>query len=135
MTDDGLTSLLNVSRVYNQANGITGMLLYMEGRYFSEYEGRFMQVLEGSESDVKILFEMIKTDHRHQDILLLRESFQKERNFPDWTMGFKTINPEEHEKLSGFFQLKDDFLSKEDTQEGNDALDFLKSFYEVSSKL
>jgi len=135
MQDEDLTGLLNTSRLNNLAYGITGMLLYMEGRYFSEYEGRFMQLLEGGENDVKILFEKIKTDKRHQGVLVLRESFQNKRNFPDWTMGFKAINPEEYEKLSGFFQLKDDFLLKEDAQKNNDALDFLKSFYEVSSKL
>jgi len=132
---DGLISLLSTSRVNNLENGITGMLLYMEGRYFSDYEGRFIQVLEGDEPEVKKLFEKIKTDERHQGVLVLRESFRKERNFPDWTMGFKAINPEEYQKLSGFCQLKDDFLLKEDAPEGNDALDFLRSFYEVSSKL
>jgi hypothetical protein len=66
MPVDGLTSLLNKSRVDNLANDITGMLLYMEGRYFSEYEGRFMQVLEGSESNVRKLFEKIAKDERHQ---------------------------------------------------------------------
>lgn len=135
MPEEGLTSLLNTSMVNNLANGITGMLLYMEGRYFSDYEGRFMQVLEGSEHNVKNLFEKIKKDGRHQGILVLRESFQKDRNFPDWTMGFKAINPEEYQKLSGFFLLEDGFLLKEDSPEGNVALDFLKSFYEISSKL
>jgi len=132
---DGLTNLLNTSRVNNLENGISGMLLYMEGRYFSDYEGRFMQVLEGSEYNVKKLFEKIKLDERHQGILVLKESFQVQRNFPDWTMGFKAINSEEYQKLSGFFQLEDDFLLKGDVPESNDALDFLRSFYEVSSKL
>ncbi|MGN8056152.1 BLUF domain-containing protein [Pedobacter sp. 22163] len=135
MPVDGLTSLLNQSSVNNLANDITGMLLYMEGRYFSEYEGRFMQVLEGSESNVKKLFEKIAKDERHQGVLVLRESFLKERNFPDWTMGFKSIRHEEYQKLPGFFPLGDDFLLKEDSQKGNAALDFLKSFYDISSKL
>jgi hypothetical protein len=132
---DALTSLLNTSSVNNLENGITGMLLYMEGRYFSDYEGRFMQVLEGSECNVKKLFEKIKIDERHQGVLVLKEAFQKERNFPDWTMGFKAINPEEYQKLSGFFALEDGFLLKEDSPGGNVALDFLKSFYEIASKL
>jgi len=135
MDVDSLTGLLNTSRVNNLENGITGMLLYMEGRYFSDYEGRFMQVLEGSEHDVKNLFEKIKTDERHKGILVLRESFQKDRSFPDWSMGFKAVNPEEYQKLSGFFPLADDFLLKEDSPGDNVALDFLKSFYEITSKL
>jgi len=135
MEADDLTGLLNKSRINNLADGITGMLLYMEGRYFADYEGRFMQVLEGSELNVKNVFEKIKKDERHQGILILRESFQMNRSFPDWTMGFKAVNAEEYQQLSGFFPLENSFLLKENAQEGNVALDFLKSFYEVANKL
>jgi hypothetical protein len=50
-------------------------------------------------------------------------------------MGFKSIKYEEYQKLPGFFLLGDDFLSKKDSQKGNATLDFLKSFYDITSKL
>src|SRR3954468_16894005 len=71
MQEDELVALLNESRNWNNDHGLTGMLLYVEGRFIEQNEGRFMQVLEGDERQVKSIFEKIKTDVRHFHIIVL----------------------------------------------------------------
>jgi hypothetical protein len=52
MQESDLLCILDQSKILNHGNRITGMLLYLEGKFLSQVEGRFMQVLEGREEDV-----------------------------------------------------------------------------------
>ncbi len=85
-TDD-LRALLATSRKNNAELGITGMLLYKEGN--------FMQVLEGDERTVRALYEKIGVDPRHSGEITLQQGFVDERQFPDWSMGFRDLNSPE----------------------------------------
>jgi hypothetical protein len=132
MPSDDLLFLLNQSKNWNEGHGLTGMLLYLEGKFLSKVEGRFMQVLEGTERDVKEIFAKIKQDSRHHSLIILKQASTKERNFGTWSMGFKSINLEAHKELPGRFDLNDDFLKSAELQQSNVPLNFLKSFYEVN---
>lgn len=94
MPDDDLKLLLKYARQKNERLGITGMLLYRDGF--------FMQALEGDEESVDGLFERIRRDTRHRDVLLVYKEPVKARSFPDWTMGFNKMDDQTLGKLEGF---------------------------------
>jgi hypothetical protein len=132
MQESDLLCILDQSRILNHASEITGMLLYLEGRFLSEIEGRFMQVLEGKEEDVISTFERIKADQRHHDIIVLEQTTIPQRNFETWSMGFKSMELEGCKILPGYFDLNDDFVKSDATQDSNLSLNFLKSFYKFN---
>ena len=84
MSGNDLSQLLSQSRTNNEANRITGMLLYRNGH--------FMQVLEGEEAKVLEAFARIERDSRHKKTDVLRAELIQHRDFPDWTMGFKDMS-------------------------------------------
>jgi len=91
MTNKDLLLLLEQSRRNNASHDITGMLLYMESPFIGKFEGRFMQALEGSEADVKLVFDRIKNDDRNRGIIVLREGSLEKRQFAGWSMGFQIL--------------------------------------------
>jgi hypothetical protein len=94
-----IPGLLAQIRKNNEALGVTGMLLYIEGSFF--------QVLEGGPAVVDALIGKIQTDRRHARItIVIREPIPK-REFSEWTMGFEAIGLSEAGTLLGendFFQ-------------------------------
>ncbi|MDD2737950.1 MAG: BLUF domain-containing protein [Methylomonas lenta] len=107
---DELMSLLRQCRKGNEANGITGVLLY-----FNEC---FVQVLEGKEEDVNKAFQKLKRDPRHQNIVELERSYIKVREFPNWSMGFEELdlsqlNELNIEGLNSFFNTDENNVHSE----------------------
>ncbi|WP_156357302.1 BLUF domain-containing protein [Frigoribacterium sp. Leaf263] len=74
-----MAGLLQQSRENNGRRGLTGMLLYKNGR--------FMQVLEGAEKDVRERYAVIAADPRHTDLTTLVDESIERRRFPQWSMG------------------------------------------------
>jgi hypothetical protein len=67
-----IAALLQQSRENNERRGLTGMLLFKNGR--------FMQVLEGAEKDVRERYAVIAADSRHTDLkTLVDESIDRRR--------------------------------------------------------
>jgi len=83
-SESELTDILSVSRVNNSRKGITGILLYGNGR--------FIQVLEGDKALLQETFNIISKDSRHKGITQIASGELKERNFANWSMGFKSVN-------------------------------------------
>ena len=73
---------------------VTGMLLYLDPF--------FLQVLEGEETVVDMLFNFIKQDSRHHKISVIYKKPIAKRSFLDWTMGFNRINDKDVAMLEGF---------------------------------
>ncbi|MGI9211145.1 MAG: BLUF domain-containing protein [Methylococcaceae bacterium] len=84
MTDSDLVDILTIARGKNLTLDITGLLLYRGGF--------FMQLLEGPEDAVDALYERVRRDERHSDVLLIYKENIVEREFPGWSMGFSTID-------------------------------------------
>ena len=80
MTPENISALLLKSTTYNQANAITGCLLY--------YGDEFIQLIEGDQKAVQDLYQRISKDPRHTDILFLGENQIAERTFSDWNMAY-----------------------------------------------
>lgn len=121
-TEEELHDLLETSRVNNAKLDITGMLLYKDGN--------FIQAIEGPEEAVRSLYAKIAQDSRHKEIFLLSEETITERNFPNWSMGFKSmINlPDDIPGFSSFLQPGDTSLVEVFRRKRKRALIFLLAF-------
>lgn len=91
--------LLSQSRAHNRNLEVTGMLLYSQGSFF--------QILEGDETTVKALFEKIKRDSRHANVVQIVSEAIYKRTFSDWSMGYAALPAQELERIDGF----NDFFS------------------------
>jgi hypothetical protein len=85
MVQSALLQLLDQSRVYNVAHGITGLLMY--------HRQEFLQLLEGERDEVEALFATICRDRRHQQVYSMWEGPVAARSFDRWAMGF--VSPDE----------------------------------------
>ncbi|GAA3930244.1 BLUF domain-containing protein [Hymenobacter algoricola] len=93
-SDQDLESILRQSRAWNMAHELTGVLLYSHGN--------IMQVLEGTEEEVRYIFGHIERDYRHIRLVKLSDGPIARRNFSQWSMGFKTVDPQDFEHLNGY---------------------------------
>lgn len=117
LNEEELNAILIQSRQWNIAHSITGILLYIDGD--------FLQVLEGKKENIDCLFEKIKRDKRHQGIIVVYEGEKVKRDFPEWSMAFRSTNYKALRDLSGFEELtKKDLLNIKDKT----AVSFLKTF-------
>ncbi len=73
-----LHDLTLTAQVRNEREGITGLLLYDEGRFF--------QWLEGSAESLKRLMDSIRRDSRHVDVQVLRDCPTPSRRFTGWSL-------------------------------------------------
>ena len=84
MADQGVederdfADIVAAARENNPARGLTGALL--------SAGGCFAQVLEGPRGSVEQMFENIKRDARHSEIITLHLKTIEKREFPDWSM-------------------------------------------------
>lgn len=132
MQEDDLLRLLEESKAWNTTHGVTGMLLYITGEIAQYKQGRFIQALEGTEEEIRSLFEKIQHDPRHHDIILLNEGPIFQRNFETWLMGFKSMSLQDYKKFPGYFDLNDKFLRTARQKQLNVPLTYLKNFYSMS---
>jgi len=120
-TDAELRQILVKSQVNNALNHITGLLLYSGGT--------FVQVLEGEKREVEITYNKILADPRHINIFELTRADIKERSFPNWSMGFKTLSPAEFMPFESFIGSSRSHSLMYAT---HPALTILKTFTKVS---
>lgn len=100
MTDKQLQDLLKKARENNERSAITGMLLYRDGF--------FIQAIEGEKKVLENLYAIIAKDERHWNLILIHDEPIEKRSFPDWTMGFDTIDDHNIEFMKGYT----DFLQR-----------------------
>ena len=87
--DAALSALLHQSRAHNRQVHVTGLLLHSP-------DGRFLQILEGEDADVRQLYyQLILSDPRHHQCRVLGEGNCAERSFADWSMGFRVAQEAE----------------------------------------
>ncbi len=91
-----VADIVSRARRYNQANGLTGLLVF-DG-------ARFGHLLEGARSAVFELIERIRLDTRHTDIDMLHYGELAERRFNRFSMGYV---PAEQDDALGVLAGKD----------------------------
>lgn len=104
-SENDLKELLEQSRVRNLRQNITGLLLYDNATY--------MQVLEGSAEDVHDIYSSILKDPRNNANVTLVDEEISQRDFPNWSMGFKNLESCSPEELPGFQDVFGGKLDKE----------------------
>ena len=120
MSDSELAAILTKSRENNLKRNVTGVLLYSEGI--------FMQVLEGEEDDVTLIYDAIIRDERHKNIIQLIDGLQEQCVFPEWSMGFVSLDPARMAELEAYVNPAKEKIIKEDSD--NNTIIVLKSFIE-----
>ncbi len=106
--EDGIRSILEVSRHSNESDGITGVLLYRGGI--------FLQLLEGDKAKVEKLFEKIERDPRHANVIRLFGTEGNERIFEDWNMAYREVSEID-------LKLINEMLSWNDLISGSSSID------------
>lgn len=89
-----LAALLTAARAHNESAGITGILLYNREQ--------FIQFLEGPPDAVDALVDRIRRDSRHTFVRVLVDELVEERQFEDWSMGYRRPQPSDAAPPQGF---------------------------------
>jgi hypothetical protein len=84
-----LEEMLTWSRMLNEANGITGLLLYFPPELTDQPS--FLQLLEGEADVVEATYDRIARDARHHDVRLVSLRDVEQRLFPQWSMGLDFV--------------------------------------------
>ncbi|NOS90511.1 MAG: BLUF domain-containing protein [Cyclobacteriaceae bacterium] len=123
-SEEDLVRLLEKSRTSNKEQAVSGMLLYLQGK--------FIQVLEGERDNVINLYERIRQDTRHRKVTTVVEGESPRRIFPNWSMGFKHLTQTEFYQESGFLEM-DDFFAQQQPENKSLVLIFLELFYKKNN--
>ena len=122
-TSAELEALLEKSRANNSRDGVSGVLLYRDGD--------FLQVLEGPEEAVRRTYARIARDPRHGGVIVLDESEITERNFGEWSMGFRRVDAAARpEGFVDFFDRRADLAAV--VNPGAEVYRYLQSFRELA---
>ena len=122
-SDQVLEAILATSRKNNSRDGITGILLFIEGG--------FLQVLEGEEAAVSAAFERIRKDGRHWNSMVLLDR-QAPRVFADWSMGFTRVS--QGADPAGVFALTADALKGKVSPDAPAVIvTLLQTFYRINT--
>ncbi|MHA7056399.1 BLUF domain-containing protein [Aquimarina sp. M1] len=78
LSDSDLKRILDISRKNNKKSNITGCLIY--------YKNVFFQLIEGPKNEVLPLYDKIKKDERHADVITMWRGSKPTRTFRQWDM-------------------------------------------------
>ncbi|MBF0100967.1 MAG: EAL domain-containing protein [Desulfobacterales bacterium] len=84
LSQDEIKKIITSSQNKNSELCITGFLVFNNGY--------FLQLLEGKQEFIEDLFKKIVVDSRHSDVKVILRTFNEQRLFNDWTMGYWNMN-------------------------------------------
>ena len=87
MPKSKLYKILVEARVNNKLSNVTGLLVFVDGR--------FLQVLEGDQGVVSSLLDKISNDSRHKDLKVVYKTNIEQRTFASWQMAYVSLSPKE----------------------------------------
>ncbi len=123
-TEAEIEKILLACQKNNPHSQTTGVLLYSQNK--------FIQYLEGDSKHLLNLYDKIKTDGRHEKVMMISYGPIKEKTFPSWHMATKKVSGEEIDFRTDISQEdKKVFkqLLKGGEQEGAKVLSLLKKFF------
>ncbi len=104
LSEKELQKIFDFSEKNNNARSITGILIY--------HDGNFFQVLESEENDKELiidLFERIKKDPRHYDVIKIMSKETRSKAFSKYHSSFTTmINPANVSELYSFLKQEEE---------------------------
>ena len=118
-----LVALLTQSRAFNAAHGLTGVLLYNERE--------FLQLLEGPRAHVHAVFARIARDPRHNTVVKLADGPIAKRQFAQWSMGFRAVQPVDFAHFTGYATAGTEKLAGADPALPDSALHTLLASFEA----
>ena len=122
-TDADIQDILEACKRNNPGKDITGVLLH------SNY--RFIQYLEGSSQQVIDLYDKIRMDNRHKNVVMLAYGPIDERVFPSWHMGYRSVdNVEFNSAISDEDKKVFQSMIAGDKLEGDMGVSLLKKFFQ-----
>ncbi|MDT0293027.1 BLUF domain-containing protein [Mesonia ostreae] len=80
LLSEDFENILQEARMNNEANDITGCLIY--------HKQNFFQILEGPKEVVLSTFNAIQNDKRHRNIKVIYQGFKSGKTFDNWDMAF-----------------------------------------------
>jgi len=92
----GLHDIYSSAKKKNETYGITGVLAYFDGHY--------LQVIEGPNSNVDNLYRNIVNDKRHCNVRLLAEGKSTSRHFHDWRFDSSGCQLSRNQDFERYFQ-------------------------------
>jgi len=126
-----IEAILAESRAYNAAHDITGVLLFVEGA--GARSGSFMQLLEGDSDRIEALRKRIFADPRHHTKVVVESGTKDARDFADWSMAYKAVDPAALRDHPVFSDLSDPaFIEAVRADGAKGALAFLCEFWEMA---
>ena len=93
MTVSDLEKILMDARTGNQARGVTGALVYVDGVFF--------QIIEGDKEVVQKLMASIASDSRHQSVTVFYQAEVDARGFGSWSMAYVSASAEQMSQWAG----------------------------------
>jgi hypothetical protein len=99
LTSAQLYQLLTSARQRKIELAMTGIVLYGNER--------FVQVLGGEGLVVRNLYELIKRDARHQQVVAYADKPIKKRTFREWAIAFQASSPKQMAALAGYLGAAD----------------------------
>jgi len=125
LRDKDIEDLLFNAREKNRRLAITGVLLLIQGK--------FIQYIEGYEEDIDSVYDSIKVDTRHNDLLLLDSGYIDKRQYKNWSMAYRKVQNSEIKNLLGYSELNLDDLFLNPAEEKNHPV--LKVLYNFTHSL
>ena len=123
--EEELLEILKVSRRNNERDGLTGLMVF--------HEGRFFQIIEGEMDAVMRCFNRIMRDGRHDDLVMIETGQVEERSFGQWRMAYQDAQSMPKDMRHAVFSIYD--MVPPDSDERGDVAsvrtrvrDFLASF-------
>ena len=122
--DEEIQKILDACKRNNSDLDITGVLLYSNKN--------FVQYLEGEHDTIFELYDKIKEDDRHKNVVLISSSPINERSFPSWQMGAKNIDEGDVDFMTDMSSSeKETFKSllSGNSQESNKTIALMNKFF------
>ena len=122
-TDAEIDNILASCEKNNPQKNITGVLMHSKNS--------FVQYLEGAPREILGLYDLIKEDDRHKNVVMLSYTPITERVFPSWHMGYRNIDKLEFQTdISTNDRAVFESMIAGNKLEGNLGVSVLKKFFE-----
>lgn len=99
VSDDDLLNILSAARKFNKEHHLTGCLLYNNRQ--------FVQILEGEFNEVNELYNKIRKDARHRNVITLHMKEIANRAYSDWTMAFKSLEAADMQHIESALGIRE----------------------------